>query len=185
MKQPLFAVALSSLMISGLAIADHDAGPTGTADVKSVEPVTKLITTRTPYEECWEEDREVVDRKYGRGHGRHHRSSTPSLIGALIGGGIGNALGHHSSNQKVGAVVGAMLGASIAKDIQHDNRHGGSRTVRRVTEEVCEVSYRESQQEKIVGYRVAYEYGGNIYHTTLDQDPGDTLPVFVNVQPAL
>lgn len=185
----LLIAGIGSLLISLTAMANHGGDATVQAEVKSVEPVSKTITTRTPYEECWEEEVSVVDRHYGHrrgGHGGgHYRSKTPSLIGAIIGGAIGNGLGHHSSNQKVGAVVGAVLGSSIAKDIQHDNQHSGSTRVRKITEEVCEVHYRESQHDKVVGYRVAYEYGGNIYHTTLDNEPGDTIPVWVDVKPAL
>ncbi|MFT5482310.1 MAG: hypothetical protein ACI9GW_000959 [Halieaceae bacterium] len=187
MKHPrlvalLGAVAATSLTLSGSVYANHDDNPAGIAQVKTVEPVKKLITTRTPYQECWEEEVTRADNS-SRGRG-HRRSSTPSIIGALIGGGIGNALGHHSSNQKVGAVVGAILGSSIAKDIQRDSQHG-TRTTRTTVEEVCETHYREAQHEKIVAYRVAYEYGGNIYHTTLDEAPGNTMPVWVNVRPAL
>ncbi len=189
MKHPLLIAGIGSLLVSTSVFANHEAAADGQAKVQSVEPVTKTITTRTPYEECWEEEVSVVDRHYGHrggGHGGgHYRSKTPSLIGAIIGGAIGNGLGHHSSSQKVGAVVGAILGSSIAKDIQHDNHHSGSTKVRKTTEEVCEVHYRESQHDKVVGYRVAYEYGGNIYHTTLDEEPGDTIPVRVDVRPAI
>ena len=166
MKKTLLAAAIGTAILSSSALANHQDDERGIARVKDVEPVTKVITTRTPYEECWEEEVKVVDRGHHRGH---YRSRTPSLVGAIIGGAIGNSLGHSSSNEKVGAVVGAMLGSSIAKDIQHENHHSGKR-VTYTTQEVCETHYRESQHEKVVGYRVAYEYGCLLYTSPSPRD---------------
>ena len=96
MNHPLIVIGIACLMSSNASFANHEDDPPAVAQVKSVEPVTKVITTRTPYEECWEEEVSVVDRRYGRrggGHGGgHYHSGTTSLIGALIGGG-GSTLG--------------------------------------------------------------------------------------------
>ena len=38
-------------------------------------------------------------------------------------------------------------------------------------------------QQRITGYRVAYDYRGQVYTTFMREQPGSTLPVRVSVTP--
>jgi len=175
---------LSLALCSGGVFAD-DAGRTDYAKVVKVKPIYEEVVIRTPRESCWNE--RVVRRDRFRDSGV--RSHTPVVLGAILGGVLGNELGHHKKSQKVGAVLGGLLGASIGRDIGHRRfyRHRGHHWDRNnhysVQERRCEVSYDVEHEEKLVGYRVTYRYGGETYRTRLDHDPGDRLKVRVSVEP--
>ena len=146
------------------------------AQVIESTAIYRVIETAVPTRQCWEE--EVV-----RSSSRHHyRSHTPGLLGAVIGGAIGHSLGHHKSSQNVGTIVGAMLGGSIARDIVESNR---SPVVRLETVERCETVNNYRQQEKLVGYDVLYRYNGEEYKVRMQDDPGTTVRVRVNVEPVI
>lgn len=138
------------------------------AEVIDVEPIVERVATVVPRERCWVET--VRER-------RRTNASAP-LAGALVGGAIGHALGHRKRNKQVGAVVGAVLGGAIAHDIgRHGARH--RRVRQRVCETVEETSYRGRQR----GYLVTYRYGGSTHRARMDEHPGDTIRVRVQVSP--
>ena len=173
MKNSLFIKTAGALLIATtptLALAGQS-GAYHYARVVNAEPVTRVVTNKIPHQSCWQEEVDVV---------KHKSNRTPTLLGAIIGGGLGNAVGHNSSNQKVGAVVGAVLGASVANDISR-NRHSAETYT--VTEQRCKTEYEIRETEKVVGYRVSYEYGDRIYHTRMDQHPGKRVKVKVEVTP--
>ncbi|MDT8398426.1 MAG: glycine zipper 2TM domain-containing protein [Pseudomonadales bacterium] len=143
-------------------------------DVLESTPVYRRIEVESPVQQCWQE--EVVSTS--RGHER--RSSTPTLLGAVFGGALGNAVGHHKSNKRVGTVVGAVLGASIARDITAHNRRP---VVYHDTIEHCKTVYESTQEDKLVGYDVSYSYNGREYSVRMDQDPGATVRLRVDVEP--
>ena len=49
--------------------------------------------------------------------------------------------------------------------------------------ERCDVRYQESWEERVEGYRVAYEYNGRRYETRMPYDPGERVRVRVDVFP--
>lgn len=166
-------IALSLAIASAPALAHRDR--VEYARVTHVEPIYETTSYRAPREECWTEQVPVQDSS--------PRSYTAPIVGAIIGGALGNAMGHHSSNQKVGAVVGAALGASVGRDISYRNG-GGYRPTGYSDERVCRTVEDRAYQEEVVAYRVSYKYHGRHYTTELPYDPGERLPVNVNVEPA-
>jgi len=140
--------------------------------VMAVEPLVQTVTRKIPHEACWDERVRVV-----QSGGAH--SATPGILGAVIGGVVGGSLGHNSRYQPVIAGAGAVLGASVGSDISH-RRSSHSYYV---TEQRCEVDYELRDEESIIGYRVSYRYGDNIYHTETRNPPGQTIRVRVDISP--
>lgn len=138
------------------------------AEVIDVEPIVQRVATVVPRERCWVET--VRERR--------RTSASASLAGALVGGAVGHALGHRKRNKRVGAVVGAVLGGAIAHDI---DRHGARH--RRVRQRVCETVEETSYRQRQRGYLVTYRYGGSTHRARMDEHPGDTIRVRVQVSP--
>lgn len=171
------ASKLAALSLVGVLSAPSAlAGATyAEADVLAVEPIIETVTHIVPRQEC--RDETVAYRDAPR-----RRSATGPILGAVIGGAIGHAVGHRKRNKQVGAAVGAVLGGSIGADIARANRrHDGEVTYR--TEQVCQTIRDVREEERISGYNVTYAYAGQTFETRMSRDPGDTLPVRVDVTP--
>ena len=173
-KLTVFSLSMSILM--GASVAWSQVEYDYATVVESL-PIVQIVEVSTPQQQCWEEEY-VVDRSYPR-----QGSRTPLLLSTIIGGAIGNAVGHNKSNQRVGAVVGAVLGHSIGRDIMQ--RQQGPVVGAVETVERCQTVYDRHEEERIVGYRVTYNYNGRDYTIRTDSDPGDQIRVRVNVQPVL
>jgi len=141
--------------------------------VTTVEPVVRVVTHKIPHETCRDERVRVE-------HASRSRSATPSILGALIGGAVAGSLGHNSRAQPAIAVAGAVLGASVGSDVSR-SKH---RRHYYVNEQRCEIDYELRDEENIIGYRVGYLYGDNIYHTQTRDHPGDTIKLRVELSPA-
>jgi uncharacterized protein YcfJ len=173
-------LTLSSSFLALLSLVGFNVQATTTydeADVITSTPVYRTVQIDTPRRECWEEEVARTSRR-----DRGDRSMTPNLLGIVIGGAIGNAVGHHSTNKKVGTVVGAVLGGSIAGDISRANRHD-EEVVTMDTVERCRRVTDTREEEKLVGYDVRYRYNGSEHTVRMDDDPGETVRVRVNVEP--
>lgn len=106
-------------------------------------------------------------------------SSGRSPAGAIIGGVAGGVLGHtvgKGSGKQAATAVGAIAGAIIGDRIGNRDA-GGSVTTRPV--ERCEVA--QDYEERVVGYRVTYEYDGKRYTTRMDKDPGREVELRISV----
>lgn len=145
------------------------------ASVVSVEPLYETVSYEVPREECRME--EVRHTRHGP-----HRSYTAPIVGAIVGGAIGNAVGHKKRNKQIGTVVGAVLGGSIGADIARRRHHHGQGPDYSV-ERVCRTVSDWHEEQRLLGYRVTYRYAGETYVTQMDQDPGSSLPVRVQVTP--
>lgn len=159
------------VLVPSVALADHGYQY---AKVVSSDPIYETVSYDVPVEQCRDETVAYHDRR--------GRSATGPILGAIIGGALGNAVGHKKRNKQVGTVVGAVLGGSIGADISRRNRYYRD-DVRYTTRQVCSVVHEERVEERLAGYRVTYRYGGEIYTTEMDHDPGPTLPVRVRVTP--
>ena len=164
-KNTLAALLLAPLAALGEARYEE-------AQVVDVEPIIETVERIEPEERCWKETVRVA---------RRAEDGTAPLFGALIGGALGNAVGHKKRNKQVGAVIGAVLGANIAQGIAQEARGGSGRVVR---QEVCETVERIKHVERVTGYMVTYRHRGDIYRARMDQRPGDTIRVRLNVTPA-
>lgn len=183
MKSILTTVLVAStLTLSPLAFAKgqhHNDNPSRSdwANVTNVEPITRTIEQRKPYEECWYEE-----VRYETYDNNGYQSPTGTILGGIIGGAIGNAVGHKKKNKQIGTAVGAILGATIGHDITRESSHSRSRPEYR-KEQRCETHYEISHREEIIGYDVWYRYNGERFHTQMDRDPGKRIQVRVNVTP--
>lgn len=144
------------------------------ARVVNAEPITKIVRTSVPRQECWDE--QVSHYQEPR-----HRSATPTIVGAIVGGLIGNELGNNKDAKKGGILVGSVLGGSIGRDIGRKHAEPGHHYY--TTEQVCKTYQDYHEEERITGYRVSYKYHGNVYHTRMPHHPGDRIKVKVTVTP--
>ncbi|BCD61561.1 hypothetical protein NitYY0826_C0416 [Nitratiruptor sp. YY08-26] len=104
---------------------------------KSVE-VSRHVTRRVPYEECWEEEVPVYE------------NSDDETVGAIIGGAAGGVLGHQiggGSGKTAATVGGAIIGTLIGKNLANKGSHRDYRIVRR-----CRTRYKETG-ERIIEYK--------------------------------
>lgn len=174
----LIALALSSTT----AFAWNDNAPEyDEARVVSVDPIIEYVDEPVSREVCWNEpvERYEADVRYERHDGDDRAGAT--VFGAIIGGAIGNTIGR-GDGRRAATIAGAMIGGAIAHDAAHRGRYrevAGRRV--RGYEERCETQTEYRQQERVVGYDVAYDYNGRVYHTQADHHPGDTIRVQVQV----
>ncbi len=168
------ASALSvALMLPGVANAQHGYQ---LAEVVGVEPVYETVRHSVPREVCTQREVAYSEPRYRRA------SATGPILGAIIGGAIGNAVGHRKRNKQVGTAVGALLGGSIGADVSRRARYEDGRVSYR-TQEVCDVVRDVREEQRVSGYRVSYEYGGEVYTTRMATHPGETIRVRVHVTP--
>lgn len=130
-----------------------------------------------------------------------------AIIGAILGGVIGNTIakdnghrhggyyrrgyhgGYHngSSNRDAATVAGAVIGGVIGNGIERNNQYRAQNTSQYVQREVqrCRVVTEYQDDERVVGYRVGYEYAGRRFETVTDYHPGSEIRVRVQVTPDL
>lgn len=167
------AAAIAGLALSVAATAQANVSYEQ-APVVDVEPMYETVSYSVPTQVC--RDEEVAVRSRQRG------SVVAPVLGAVIGGAIGNAVGHKKRNKQVGTAVGAVLGGTIGADISRRQARYGEQ-VRYRTERVCHTEQELREEERQIGYRVSYLYGGQTFRTTTDQHPGDSIRVRVAVSP--
>jgi uncharacterized protein YcfJ len=142
------------------------------ARVLDVDPIISRVRVSNPARECWNETQTVYTNP---------RSSTPrsTLVGGLIGGAVGHRIGHRAGlgHDPMAVVAGGLIGAAIGHDIgeRRDERNGNYAVPVERSVERCNVSYHDSWEERIDGYRVTYIYHGRTYTTRMPYDPGPTV----------
>lgn len=176
-----------------------DQGPAyDMARVLSVDPI---VEPGQPVnrQECWREPAQTYARDYRHDprYDRRQRRSNGggAVIGAIVGGVLGNSVGSGDGRQAAtvaGAVIGGAIGHNIERNGQrraegygyrderpygHDARYGQAEVQR------CRVVTDYRSEERVVGYRVAYEYAGRTYQTVTDYHPGSEIRVRVDVTP--
>jgi len=169
-------IAIVGVLAAGAAVAqaesfiDH-------ARVRSVDPQYENVTT--PRNECtsqWvSEPRRVApvagDRNYG---------------GAVIGGVAGGILGHQvgkGSGKDVATAVGAVVGALAGDHVANRDRAPQYAQYEEAPREIRQCRTVNDVQTQLTGYRVNYEYRGQVYATFMRENPGPSLPVRVSVVP--
>jgi uncharacterized protein YcfJ len=167
-------LAIVGLLAAGAAGA-HAQSFIDQARVRSVEPQFQNVTI--PRNECtsqWvsEPPRQVSggERNYG---------------GAVIGGVAGGLLGHQvgkGHGKDAATVVGAVVGA-IAGDHVGNRDQAAPQYVQDAPREVKQCRTVNEVQQQLTGYRVNYEYHGQMYSTITRENPGHNLPVRVSVVP--
>jgi len=136
--------------------------------VTQVTPEYQRVSV--PREECYSEV--VPEHQSHRGN-----SLAGTIIGGVAGGLLGAQVGHgngrvaaSATGAVIGAVVGDRLGSRGGRDEYYEREVRRCRTV-------------DTFEDRVSGYRVAYEYQGRSYVTVLPYDPGSRMPVHVDVAP--
>jgi uncharacterized protein YcfJ len=140
------------------------------ARVERVEP--QYETVQVPRDECtsqWVTENRPVAGSNGYGG---------AIIGGVAGGILGNQVGKGHGREAAtaaGAVIGAIAGDRIANQggVQYEQAQREVRSCRTV----------HDVQQRLVGYRVTYEYQGHQYTTVMREQPGRSVPVRVSVTP--
>jgi uncharacterized protein YcfJ len=162
-----FALIAAACAAAGAAHADTFVDH---ARVRSAEPQYESVAV--PRQECANqlvtETRRTSSRDYGG-------AIVGGIAGALLGNQVGGGHGREAATA-VGAVVGAMTGDNLANRGRYDTYE---QTPRQVT--TCRTV--QDFQQRLTGYRVEYEYRGNVYTTFMPQDPGRMVRVRVSVDP--
>ncbi|GAB4177230.1 MAG: hypothetical protein Kow0020_13180 [Wenzhouxiangellaceae bacterium] len=156
-----------ALVITGCAQAQPVIRQQVEVPVVDVEPIEVTEQIPVDREVCWEE-REIRHR--------HHGSASATIAGAILGGVIGNQFGG-GSGKKALTVAGAALGASIANDASRRHHAYPARYER------CEVQRDYETRTYVSGYRVFYEYEGEIYETRMRYRPGRTIRLQLTAVP--
>lgn len=172
-------ILVASLLATGL-LGAHAETYTDSARVRSAEPQYENISV--PRNECssqWVPER--VDRASNE---RPAHQVGGAIMGGLFGGVIGHQIGG-GSGKDAATALGVMLGAITGDQLAARNEggytsNGQTETVQREVKR-CRTVY--DTQTRITGYRVTYEYRGQQYTTLMHNNPGNSLPVRVSVDP--
>lgn len=173
MKRPLLLAALAATGVAAFAQVPGGQLPPAFIDrarVRSAEPQYEQV--QIPHQSCTTqtviEQRPVAQSPNVGG----------TVLGAVVGGLVGNQVGRGHGREAAtaaGAVAGALVGNNIAG--QQQPQYAQVPTQVQNCQQVNEV------QNRLVGYRVTYEYRGHEYVTVMPNDPGDDLRVRVSVVP--
>lgn len=157
------------------------------ARVLAVDPIVER-TAPTTYRQCYR----TPERRYVRHDGyygeRHaHSTASGAVLGAIVGGALGNTVGK-GDGRRAATIAGAMIGAGVGADLQRREHYRDAGYYPRTTyveQEVerCRWVQAGYDDERVVGYRVSYEYAGRRYETVTDYHPGSQLRVRVDVRP--
>jgi uncharacterized protein YcfJ len=196
------AAAVGAALVAQSALADHGRhrgwerqnrgySDTDYARVVDVQPITRRIRVTEPRRECFEETRYDAPRhEDSRSRGAPRPAAGSMILGGILGAAVGNQIGG-GDGRRAATVAGALIGTALGHDAAarrdyRDGRYYDTRVdepPRAYTVERCDVRYQESWEERVEGYRVAYEYHGRRYETRLPYDPGERVRVRVDVFP--
>lgn len=178
MKRLLIASLSATALIGANAqtYTDH-------ARVRSAEPQYENINV--PRNECtsqWINEhggRSAPDRQVGQ-----DRQYGGAIVGGLAGGVIGHQIGG-GAGKDAATALGVVLGAITGDRLENRNPRaqyddGRYETAQREVKR-CRTVY--DAQTRITGYRVTYDYRGQSYTTVMRNNPGNSLPVRVTVDP--
>ena len=175
-------IAIACVLVAGTAGMAAAQAETfyDAARVRSVEPQYEQVSV--PREQCsvqWVNEQRPVNA--GRPGVGANINIGGAIIGGVAGGILGNQVGKGSGRDAataVGAAVGALAGNHVGGA---NNRPVQYETVPRQVQQCHTV---QEVQQRINGYRVAYDYRGQTYYTVMPNDPGQSLRVRVSVDPA-
>lgn len=183
MNKLLIASAIASPLALGaggygaytLGANSHDNGlPDGYARVVQVEPMTRDVVVNTPRRECKtipvatkvEKDRNALTGTVGQ-----------TVIGGAIGAAVGSQIGDGRGKDIAtvgGGLAGAAIGAKNAERTKYETKI--------VNKKKCKTVQDSHTETRSDGYRVTYEYDGQLLTTKMDTDPGDRVRVQKDVR---
>ena len=141
------------------------------AKVVDVKPITELVQIPQEQQIC---QQETVRRRVPE-----HRSHAPAVFGAILGGVIGSQFGG-GHGKTAATIAGATIGGAVASNEQH-RRY--PHKYYNVSEQRCHTETSWQNEERVVAWDVSWKYHGKVYHSTMDEPPGDRIQVRVSVDP--
>ena len=178
-------LVIASVVASGLFSAQAETY-TDQARVRSAEPQYENVSV--PRNEC---SSQWITEHEGRNEHRRRGSSSGqdrSYGGAIAGGLFGGVVGHQfggGAGKDAATALGVVLGAMAGDQIENRDRPAQyeDRPIETTQREVkrCRTVY--DSQARITGYRVSYDYRGQVYTTFMRNNPGNSLPLRVTVDP--
>lgn len=171
-------IAIACLVAAGAAgmVAAQAETFFDNARVRSVEPQYENVSV--PRQQCSNQlvqEQRMVD-------GGHDRNYGGVALGGIAGGVLGNQVGGGSGRAAataLGAVVGALVGDRVA------NQNARAPQYETVPREVTTCQTVNDVQSRLAGYRVAYDYHGQVYSTVMPREPGPFVQVRVSVDPVV
>ena len=185
--QKISAVLLVAVVFPAWAGHNNDGYPEPVYDnaqyeyakVVDVQPVIEIV--QVP------ENRQVCRQQPVQRRVAEYRSPAPVILGAIVGGVIGNQLsrghghGHgHGDNRAAATFAGAAIGGMVAGEIQY-NRYPPRYYTQNV--QVCGTETTWRSEERVIAWDVSWKYHGQIYHSRMEEPPGDRIRVRVSVDP--
>lgn len=155
----------AAVVTAGGAFATYtlvDRGPQF-AQVLTVEPIKETI--KTPREVC----REVSVTRQRPVQDSNRIAGT--AVGAVVGGLLGNQVGG-GNGKKIATVAGAVGGGYAGNQVQGRMQANDTYTT---TETRCNTV--TDTRDKVVGYDVKYDIGGEGGKVRMDRDPGEKIPL--------
>ena len=132
--------------------------------------------------------------RYGTDTGRNVATIVGGIAGAVLGSKVGGGTGTYAATA-IGSMVGGLAGRQIYESSQRRRVEGNTVTV-------CDDGYNNnngynsngygnngydnysaSNDGRVVGYDVTYEYNGRQFRTRTNYHPGDRIRVRVDVRP--
>jgi uncharacterized protein YcfJ len=156
----------------------RDRSPVEYASVVRVTPVYRPVEVGEPRQECWDERVAYPDRYSDRRYEGNQVAG--AMIGATAGGVAGHQFGHGGGNGAA-TIIGALIGASIGSEVARE--HTPPPYVHEAYEERCRTVHDTRIEDRVEGFDVTYRYHGQLYDTRMPYDPGDRIPVHVDVHP--
>lgn len=144
---------------------DHDAIY---APVTDVQPIYKTYRVPQNHRVC-----EKDNRNNRQNQASHKGNTGGAILGGIIGGLIGNKFGRGHGKQATtaaGVIAGASIGSKAKPTGYYSNRPS------------CYTKRDYYEEQRIEGYDVAYKYNGRIYHTRMQNYPGDRVKIRVDVE---
>jgi uncharacterized protein YcfJ len=180
---------------SGYGYGDQQAPAYDMARVVSVDPIVEP-SQPVNQQQCWSEpapsyasQRSGYPNTYRDPYApRGQTTGGGAILGAIAGGVLGNSVGD-GDGRKAATVIGAVLGGTIGNNIERNGRYRNDpyrNQAASYPQEVqrCRTVTSQVRDERVVGYRVGYEYAGRRYETMTDYHPGSEIRVRVDVSPA-
>ncbi len=118
------------------------------------------------------EERQVCDQRRDNNNQnhRHGNHAGRAILGGIIGGAIGNRFGR-GSGRDASTALGVLIGAGVGANKGHHNNN----------RRTCYIETHYREEDRFMGYDVTYNYNDNLYHTQMQEHPGDRVRLRVNV----
>lgn len=142
MKKILLVPILAAASLFGGGFSWHES-----VRVVRSKPIYRMVTIRTPYQECWNQNVPVYRNDLD--------APVVAIIGSVAGGVLGHQVGKGHGREAAtigGAVVGALVGANMAEQ---------NRRVMYRRQRVCKTRYRERRERRLVRYKNIAWYKGH------------------------